>query len=314
MRRKLTPLVSVALVLAAGVPVVAGNVRYWVSKYASYEVVGTPSKEALPSLLTAEGKFHNQGTEDAYALSLAPGKEVGVIIDLGKVEKIYSVVIKNRGNSANQVGLAVSCSTDRKKWTTRDTWVVRNAAWAWCMSVRTQARYVRLTRPDGNSDKPFELKWVKVLTRGAYNDEELMRLRFDGLPIRPAESRPIPAWMSEGTGLGLFIHWGLNGWALFRKSEAEHDKLVKEWPGTFTAESYDPDKWMKAAREGGFAYTVITTRHHAGFNLWPSKTEPVGGWGVVKHLNGRDLLEPFVAACRKNDIRIGFYFSPIHWM
>ncbi len=157
MHRKVTPLVSVATVFAAAVPVVAGNVRYWISKYASYEVIGTPSKEALPSLLTAEGRFHNQGTEDAYALSVKPGKDVGVIIDLGKVEKIYSVVIKNRGNSANQVGLAVACSTDRKKWTTRDTWVVKRAAWAWCMSVRTQARYVRLSRPDKNTDKPRKL-------------------------------------------------------------------------------------------------------------------------------------------------------------
>ncbi|MFC1805678.1 alpha-L-fucosidase [Planctomycetota bacterium] len=278
------------------------------------ETSGSALEPTLPSLLSAEGKFYNQGTEDAYALSLGPGRDVAVVVDLGEVQKIYSVVIKNRGSSANQVGLTVSCSADGTKWTTRGSWVVKEAAWAWCLSVRHPARYVKLSRPDRNTDKPFELKWVKILTRGSYNDEELMRLRFDGLPVRPAVSRPIPEWMSEGTGLGLFIHWGLNGWGLFRKSEAEHDRFVAEWPKSFTAESYDPDKWMAAARRGGFAYTVITTRHHAGFNLWPSKTESVGGWGVVKHLGGRDLLAPFVLACRKNGIRIGFYFSPIHWM
>ncbi len=315
-RKTKLPVMTLAAlaVLAVGVPVIAASVRHWVSKYATYEVIGTPLVEALPSLLTAEGRFHNPGTEDAYSLSLKPGADVGVTIDLGKVEKVYSVVIKNRADSANQVGLALAVSADKNQWHTQSAWVVKRPAWAWCMTVRRPARYVRLTRPGANADKPFELKWVKVLTKGGYNDEELMRLRFDGLPIKPAEGRPIPKWMSEGTGFGLFIHWGLNGWALFRKSEAEHDKLVAEWPGTFTAKDYDPGKWMRAAREGGFAYTVITTRHHAGFNLWPSKTEPVGGWGVVKHLGGRDLLEPFVAACRENDIKIGFYFSPINWM
>ena len=71
---------------------------------------------------------------------------------------------------------------------------------------------------------------------------------------------------------------------------------------------------MAAARRGGFEYSVLTTRHHAGFNLWPSETEAIGGWGVNKYLGGRDLVKPWVEACRRNDLAVGFYFSPINWM
>ena len=46
-------------------------------------------------------------------MSIVPGKDVGVIIDLGKEDKITSVVIKNRGKQAKQIGLNVSVSTDK---------------------------------------------------------------------------------------------------------------------------------------------------------------------------------------------------------
>ena len=59
---------------------------------------------------------------------------------------------------------------------------------------------------------------------------------------------------------------------------------------------------------------MLTARHHAGFILWPSETEKVGGWGVIEYLDGRDFIKPWVEACRKNDIAVGFYFSPINWM
>ena len=295
--------------LTAG-PAPASIRRAWLSKYARYEVLGQSSQPPRAGFLTTAGVFYRDGKEDAYAVRIAPGEGVGVIIDLGKEDRITSVVIKNRGNQAKQSGLVVAVSTDKKTWQSRPDWTTRGAAWAWNVSINRPGRYVRITK---DAKKPVELKWVKVLSGGSCNGEELARLRYDGLPIQPTAGRPIPSWMRNGTGMGLFIHWGLNGWAL-HGGKQRHDKLVAEWPKTFTAERYDPDRWMKAARRGGFAYSVLTTRHHAGFMLWPSRTEKVGGWGVIRHLGGRDLLKPWVRACRKNDIAVGFYFSPINWM
>jgi alpha-L-fucosidase len=67
---------------------------------------------------------------------------------------------------------------------------------------------------------------------------------------------------------------------------------------------------MEAAQKAGFGYAVLTAKHHLGYALWPSK---VGNMGVTQYLNGRDLLRPYVDACRKHDIKVGFYFSGIDW-
>jgi alpha-L-fucosidase len=78
----------------------------------------------------------------------------------------------------------------------------------------------------------------------------------------------------------------------------------------FNPQKYDPEKWMKAAKEAGFAYAVLTTRHHEGFALWPSK---FGNFDTKNYMEGRDLLKPYVEACRRNGIKVGFYYSPPNW-
>jgi alpha-L-fucosidase len=78
----------------------------------------------------------------------------------------------------------------------------------------------------------------------------------------------------------------------------------------FDPQIYDPDKWMVAAKMAGFTYAVMTSKHHDGYALWPSN---YGEMNSGKFLNGRDLLKPYVEACRKNGLRAGFYFSGIDW-
>ncbi len=36
---------------------------------------------------------------------------------------------------------------------------------------------------------------------------------------------------------------------------------------TLAAAKSDPDKWLKPAKEAGFTYAVLTTRHLEGFTL-----------------------------------------------
>lgn len=55
---------------------------------------------------------------------------------------------------------------------------------------------------------------------------------------------------------------------------------------------------------------MLTTRHHEGFALWPSAS---GDFSTSNWLGGRDLLEPYVAACRKYGLKVGFYYSPPDW-
>ena len=45
-------------------------------------------------------------------------------------------------------------------------------------------------------------------------------------------------------------------------------------------------------------------------HLWPSEYTNLG---TKKYMNGRDLLKPYVDACRKYGLKVGFYFSPRDW-
>ena len=78
----------------------------------------------------------------------------------------------------------------------------------------------------------------------------------------------------------------------------------------FNPKWYNPDHWLKAAKAAGFTYVVLTTRHHEGFALWPSA---YGNFNTKLFMGGRDLLKDYVAACRRNGLKVGFYYSPPDW-
>ncbi|NJK93776.1 MAG: hypothetical protein HC905_01565 [Bacteroidales bacterium] len=80
--------------------------------------------------------------------------------------------------------------------------------------------------------------------------------------------------------------------------------------GEFNPSAYDPEKWILAAKQAGFTYVVLTTKHHDGYCLWPSE---YGNLNTAKFMDNRDLLKPYVEACRKYGMKVGFYFSPRDW-
>jgi alpha-L-fucosidase len=86
----------------------------------------------------------------------------------------------------------------------------------------------------------------------------------------------------------------------------EYWALAKE----FNPKHYDPEKWVKAAKDAGMTYAVLTTRHHDGFALWPSA---YGHFNTKNYMGGRDLVKDFVAACKKYGLKVGLYYSGPDW-
>jgi alpha-L-fucosidase len=135
-------------------------------------------------------------------------------------------------------------------------------------------------------------------------------------------SNPDAPWFPAAS-FGLFSHWGIHSvagiqpsWAMIKGYPAGGDPrfhppekyyaLAKE----FNPQHYDPDKWLSAAAKAGFTYSVLTTKHHDGYALWPTK---YGEMNTRVYMGGRDLLKPWVEACRRHGLRVGFYFSPRDW-
>jgi alpha-L-fucosidase len=132
----------------------------------------------------------------------------------------------------------------------------------------------------------------------------------------------------EKARFGMFIHWGI--YSIPAGIYNGHDMSVDGSQGAGSAEwimhnlkipvatyklfakqfnptEYNPEQWVQMAKAAGMKYIVITTKHHEGFALFDSK---YSDWNVVKATPyGKDLIRPFVDACRKYGMKIGFYYS-----
>ncbi|MHC4988648.1 MAG: alpha-L-fucosidase [Planctomycetota bacterium] len=128
------------------------------------------------------------------------------------------------------------------------------------------------------------------------------------------------AWWRQAR-FGMFIHWGvyavpagtykgeqisgIGEWIMLRGKipVAEYKAYARQ----FNPVKYNPDSWVRLAKEAGMKYIVITSKHHDGFALFDSK---VTDWDIVDATPyGKDLLKPLAEACRKHGIKLGFYYS-----
>ncbi len=146
----------------------------------------------------------------------------------------------------------------------------------------------------------------------------------------------MPAWYDDAK-IGLSMHWGVYSvpaWAPREKglSYAEwygnrmhekgspaidyhhdnyganfsYDDFIPKWK----AENYNPSEWAKFAKNMGANYMFITSKHHDGFCLWPSKYTDRNAMKMGPH---KDLLGQFVEAGRKENLKVGFYYSLYEW-
>lgn len=127
-------------------------------------------------------------------------------------------------------------------------------------------------------------------------------------------------WWREAR-FGMFIHWGVysvpagtyKGQRINRIGEwimnrgkipvAEYQQFAKE----FNPVKYDAEAWVQLAKEAGMKYIVITAKHHDGFAMFKSNASK---WNIVDATPyQKDVLRALAAACKKNGIKLGFYYS-----
>jgi alpha-L-fucosidase len=125
---------------------------------------------------------------------------------------------------------------------------------------------------------------------------------------------PAAVELFRDRGLGLFIHWGVDGTlggvishSLVGASPEYVQRFFDTLPAYFNPDQYRPDDWARLAKLAGFRYVMFTAKHHAGFCMWNTKTTE---FSVMHTPYGKDILGPLVTAFRKQGIAIGIYFSP----
>ena len=152
------------------------------------------------------------------------------------------------------------------------------------------------------------------------------------------DTRPVPQWYRDAK-FGIFIHWGVYSVPAFapKGSYAEWyqnrlksgdsatvsynkkefgDLTYYQIADRFKAALFNPDEWARVIEASGARYVVLTSKHHDGFALWPSK-EASASWGfpwnaaeVGPH---RDLLGDLFKALRKTTVHAGLYYSLYEW-
>jgi len=121
---------------------------------------------------------------------------------------------------------------------------------------------------------------------------------------------------------GMFIHWGLYSipageW----KGETRHAEWIRnsaqiplkeyeKFVNKFNPIRFNADEWVRTAKEAGMKYIVITSKHHDGFCLFDSKyTE----FDIMSTPFKRDILKELADACRRENIKICWYYSIMDW-
>ena len=136
----------------------------------------------------------------------------------------------------------------------------------------------------------------------------------------PAQKDARMAWWRQAR-FGMFIHWGLYSvpagtwdgkqiqslgeWIMNNASipVADYKALAKQFnPTGFSAHDI-----VALAKSAGMKYIVITSKHHDGFAMFNSKANPFNIVAATPF--HRDPLKELAEECRKQGIKLGFYYS-----
>lgn len=160
------------------------------------------------------------------------------------------------------------------------------------------------------------------------------------------DSRPVPTWF-EDAKFGIFIHWGLfsvPAWgpnlkdtvgiyeryaewywqSLTNKNRKSYpsfnrfhersygkDFKYQDFVKDFKCELFDPNEWANVFQNAGAKYVVLTSKHHEGFTMWPSKQS--WNWNAVDLNPHRDLAGDLIKAVRAKGVKMGYYYSLYEW-
>lgn len=155
----------------------------------------------------------------------------------------------------------------------------------------------------------------------------ILSISFYSLPATAQTSHSRSTQWFEEARFGMFIHWGLYSAAegvwkseklRYLNNYAEwiryRNRISKEEYGTlanrFDWNKINPEEWVVLAKEAGMKYIIMTAKHHDGVAIWDTK---VGNYSLSKLGNtDRDIIKELAEACRKHDMKLGFYYS--HWI
>lgn len=127
---------------------------------------------------------------------------------------------------------------------------------------------------------------------------------------RPRPNARQLAW--QEAELGAIFHYDLHVFDGKQYGQANNRIDPIQNYQQFKPEKLDTDQWVKAIKEAGFTFALLTATHETGFALFQSEVNPYS-MKALNFQNGQgDIVRDFVNSCRKYGIRPGIYLG-IRW-
>lgn len=114
--------------------------------------------------------------------------------------------------------------------------------------------------------------------------------------------RPLHQLQQEFVDLrfGMFLHFNM---ATFQDREWGDPTGPAE---AFHPTNLDTDQWALAAKSAGMTYGCLTTKHHDGFCIWPTKTRSAS----VRNTSHKiDVVKAYADSFRKHGLKVALYYS-----
>ncbi|PWK78939.1 alpha-L-fucosidase [Mucilaginibacter oryzae] len=150
----------------------------------------------------------------------------------------------------------------------------------------------------------------------------------------PVVEQKIANW--QDLKFGLFMHWGTysqwgvveswsicpedEGWTQRRGPYAEtyngYKAAYENLQTTFNPTRFNPEKWVKAAKDAGMKYVIFTTKHHDGFSMFDTKQTDYKITSAKTPFSSNprsNVTKEIFNAFRKDNFMIGAYFSKPDW-
>lgn len=202
-----------------------------------------------------------------------------------------------------------------------------------------------------NNFQPFKYRYSIVDLHDKFSEDVMARAKEDvkalvdlntsGIYKPTLESlakHPMPEWF-EDAKLGIFLDWGpwsAAGYAPKKGAEASTggsypdwyeflmDYLYKEYHDEvfgadfrrddllpmLTGTNFDAEEYVKLSLDAGAKYLVPFSKHHGGWTMWESSYTKRN---AVEMGPMRDIYKELAEASKRNNLKLGFYFSVSEW-
>ena len=169
----------------------------------------------------------------------------------------------------------------------------------------------KLTAIDDDRGRFLPLAMTALLVSVTIVASDAIGQAPDAIPASRLEARQ---WFRDAK-FGIFVHWGV--YSLLGQGEWVMENRgipvsTYEWLATtFNPVKFDAHAWVSLAKDAGAKYITITSRHHDGFSMFSTAATKynIVDWTQFK----RDPLKELADECRRQGLKLFFYYSQLDW-